>query len=108
MGKLKLLLSLVISMASFAAYAGEQTCTISKRFNISPEDQGRMSLLETSRSRGLAAALVNDNGADRAVISGLFSNGFAPISDTGALIGDYQCRTIKLGGISPAIVYGWF
>lgn len=108
MNKLKLLLSLVISMMSFASYAGEQTCTVSKRFNVSIEDQGRMSRLETSRSLGLAAALVNNSGADRAVISELFINGFAPINSMDALIGAYQCRTIKLGGISPAIIYGWF
>ena len=108
MNKVKLLLSLLISSVAFASYAGEQTCAISKRFDVSAHDFERMAVLETSRTLGLAAALAGDNPDERELISELFSTRFSPITNAQNVAGNYQCRTIKLGGGLASTVYGWF
>ncbi len=94
--------------ASAGGAVGETACTIPKKMDVSARDTGRLARLEISRSKGLAAALVAENSGERAVVSELFANDFAPIKDGDALIGGYKCRTIKMGGILPLTVYGWF
>jgi len=88
--------------------ASETACTISKKIDLSTRDNIRLARLEISRSIGLAAALGSQNAGERAVLSELFTNDFIPIKDRAALIGTYQCRTIKMGGLLPLTVYGWF
>ncbi len=88
--------------------ARETACEIPKRMDLSVRDVTRLARLEISRSQGLAAALVAENSGERAVVSALFADDFTPIKDSGALIGGYKCRTIKMGGILPLTVYGWF
>jgi len=89
-------------------HGSETACTIPKKINLSVRDNTRLARLEISRSTGLAAALVAENSGERAVVASLFENGFKPIVDRYALAGKYKCRTIKLGGIGPLVVYGWF
>ncbi len=108
MKSFKLMLSVVLSLSSFGVQASDQTCEVLKRYSLTDEDVLRMSWLEVTRSMGLAAALNIESAQDRQTISGLFSSGFTKIENPEALIGDYQCRTIKLGGNLAGIVYGWF
>lgn len=74
---------------------------------LSESDASRLDNLFISRTRGLAAALESDSAADRSVVSGLFESGLAQAEED-LLAGTYQCRTIKMGGITPLIVYDWF
>lgn len=88
--------------------AGETACTIPKKINLSVRDDNRLARLEISRSTGLAAALNSDNSGERAVVAALFENNFKPIVRRNGLVGRYKCRTIKLGGLGPLVIYGWF
>ncbi|WP_152658858.1 DUF4893 domain-containing protein [Devosia chinhatensis] len=81
-------------------------CEAPAAAEISAADQARMAIFPTSRSQGLAEALMATSNSDRSIVSGLFDrpDGAAnAISD-----GDYRCRTIKLGGNLPLIVYDFF
>jgi len=59
-------------------------------------DQSRLARLDEARSRGLAES----GGAAQDVLS-------APATG-GSLVGNYRCRTIKLGGMTPSMQYSWF
>ena len=62
-------------------------------------DQGRLARLDEARSRGLAEA--GDNPALHEALDA------QPVSG-GSLEGNWRCRTIKLGGMTPSMVYSWF
>jgi len=73
----------------------------------SPYDVQRLSRLEEARASGMDAAhdgwIERHSSAVRAALEG----------ETGPLarrdvIGGWRCRTVKSGGILPAIGYGWF
>lgn len=82
-------------------------CTIPDGFDLTTEDRGRIRALEEARLQGLSEAEQTEAVADWEVVYALFDAEFlAP--DPAAIAGDYQCRTIKLGGISPVVVYSWF
>lgn len=74
-------------------------------FAVTAADMTRIGGLDQSRARGLASALTWENAEERGIVAALFSPGFAPPE---GLPGAYQCRTIKLGGLLPLTVYGWF
>ena len=73
---------------------------------LSERDVARITGLEASRLTGLAAALTAPEADWRQALSGIFSNGLAPALTMPE--GDYSCRTIKLGGLLPLVVYGYF
>lgn len=75
--------------------------------DLSERDAVRLAQLEQSRLRGLSASLLGESAEERSAVAAIFSDGLAP-PDPGALPGRYECRTIKLGGLLPLIVYGWF
>lgn len=70
-------------------------------------DRARLENLEASRDKGLAAAGVHDLSEEGNTIAALFAEGLEP-PDPATLPGAYRCRTIKLGGISPRVIYSWF
>jgi Domain of unknown function (DUF4893) len=59
-------------------------------------DQMRLARIDEARSRGLAES---DGAAQEALR--------AP-STGGSITGNYRCRTIKLGGMTPSKTYSWF
>lgn len=72
---------------------------------LTSADSARIADLDRSRARGLGSALLGESLDEREVVAGLFTPGLVR---PGEIAGDYQCRTIKLGGILPLTVYGWF
>lgn len=83
--------------AAGAAQAGWQE-------DASPYDANRLARLEESKAKGLAEA---QSGPDMATIHAVLDPAPEAIS-ADALIGTWRCRTIKLGGLTPDIVYSWF
>lgn len=81
-------------------------CVSTKEMSLSDRDVFRLESLMTSRSRGLAGALVSESAADRAAVAGIYEAGLSPLASI--VEGKYQCRTIKLGGLGALTVYGWF
>ena len=94
----------VFAIASFlfaatAANAGWQE-------QASRFDAQRLSRLDESRAKGLDEA----QGAPAADLAAIRSVLDAPAveASSSALEGAWRCRTIKLGGVTPDVVYGWF
>ncbi len=99
---------LALALFSSVAVGGESPCEIPEGVKLTQRDSGRLGGLEISRTLGLAAALRTLDANSREIIASLFEKGFDPIVRPEELIGDYQCRTIKLGGLGPSIIYDWF
>jgi len=76
------------------------------RDEASARDIERLSHLSASRAQGMQEAAAG-NPADFAAIQSILQSGAAPASPS-ALKGTWRCRSMKLGGVSPEIVYSWF
>ncbi|RUT29335.1 DUF4893 domain-containing protein [Arsenicitalea aurantiaca] len=74
---------------------------------LAEADLERLEDLDRSRTRAMAAAAAGGAEADRAVMGELYAEGVAPV-DASLLEGEYDCRTIKMGGLTPIVVYQWF
>lgn len=92
-----LLIACVLALSATAAEAGW-------RETASAFDQDRLSKLEESKAKALGEAAA---GSDMGAIHGVLDPAAMPTSD-GALAGSWRCRTIKVGGITPSVVYAWF
>jgi hypothetical protein len=70
-------------------------------------DAQRLSRLDESRAKGLDEAARGAPAADLAAIRSVLD---APAVDasSSAIEGTWRCRTIKLGGITPDVIYTWF
>jgi hypothetical protein len=93
-------IGLVVLAALFAAssaLAGWQD-------QASSFDANRLAKLDEARAKGLSEAQA---GRDIGLIHALLDAQARPASAR-SLTGDWRCRTIKLGGMSPDIVYSWF
>src|ERR1700691_764051 len=90
-----LALAFGLLLTATAAQAGWQD-------TASPADVQRLSKLDEAKAKALGEAQAGpDMDAIRAVLDP------APASG-GALAGRWRCRTIKLGGMTPSVVYSWF
>jgi hypothetical protein len=76
------------------------------RDEAAPRDIERLSKLSESRGQGLAEAARGNPGDYQAARSIL--NAGAVSGGERRLIGTWRCRTMKLGGATPSIVYAWF
>ncbi|MEI9996224.1 MAG: DUF4893 domain-containing protein [Rhizomicrobium sp.] len=96
---------LILAAAAFAlcataAAAGWQDVA-------SQADQQRLAQLADAKQKGLAEAHAGTGSGDASAIdSALGPASHAP--SPGAITGAWRCRTIKLGGITPYVVYSWF
>ena len=73
----------------------------------SPFDAQRLSRLDESRAKGLDEASRGAPAVDLAAIHSVLDEQAVEAS-LSAFEGTWRCRTIKLGGITPDVVYGWF
>jgi len=96
----------LVQPALAAEQVSGEPCLASDSMGLTARDQYRISHLSASRTQGLAEALRAGNSKDRGDVSALFADGLAPLSEVKQ--GKYQCRTIKLGGNLPLVVYQWF
>ena len=62
--------------------------------------------MASTRKAALAEAKAGDP-AEVKQLDALLAKPLVAFSDKD-LTGDWQCRTIKVGGISPLVIYGWF
>lgn len=101
---------LVSGLAFFAVFAGPagayEWCEVPE-IGLSEDDQSRLVNLDISRTRGLGAAMRSESVDDRAVVAELFEPG-VPYASATLVAGAYACRTLKLGGNLPLVVYSWF
>ena len=97
--KAEALAFLTLLCAATAANAGW-------REDASAFDAQRLAKIDESRAKGLGEA-ERATPADYAAVRSIMDAAAVPAS-AGALTGSWRCRTIKLGGLTPAIVYTWF
>lgn len=71
---------------------------------ISSYDRDRLSDLQQSRAKGMAEAA---RGSDMGTIRSVMDAEGSGVSE-GAIEGTWRCRTIKMGGMTPSVVYSWF
>lgn len=73
---------------------------------MTPADKARLAKYDETRK----AALEEAKGGNAAEITALEALLAKPLLSTPDfdLGGDWQCRTTKVGGLSPLVVYGWF
>jgi hypothetical protein len=90
-------LALALLVAASAADAGWQDAA-------TPFDANRLAQLEEAKTRGLAEAAA---GHDLATLHAVLDPPPQAISAE-SLSGRWRCRTIKLGGVVPDVIYGWF
>jgi hypothetical protein len=89
-----------LALSSTAASAGWQD-------QASSFDQQRLAKLDEAKQKGLAEAHAGSGAGDASAIdSALGGDSHAP--SAGEISGSWRCRTIKLGGITPYVVYSWF
>jgi hypothetical protein len=90
----------LIACAATAASAGWQD--VASKF-----DQQRLARLDEAKQKALAEAHAGQGSGDASAIdSALGPASHAPSGKD--LLGGWRCRTIKLGGITPYVVYSWF
>lgn len=74
---------------------------------ITPADAAKLESLDEARARGLSEAEAGASAADLATIRSILNA--SPITARmEAAQGRWRCRQMKLGGVTPAIVYTWF
>jgi hypothetical protein len=89
-----------------ALFALTSSASAGWRDEAAPGDVERLSHLSEARAKGLQEA-ASGNPADVAVIQSILQSGAVP-ANAQALKGTWRCRSMKLGGVSPEIVYSWF
>ncbi len=90
----------VLALTATAASAGWQD-------QASDFDKGRLAALGEAKQKALGEAKGSGGSGDASAIdSALGPASHAP--SAGEVTGSWRCRTIKLGGITPYVVYGWF
>src|SRR5579859_7448413 len=94
------LIALGLAFAPAAANAGWQD-------EASAYDAGRLGKLSESKEKGLSEAEHGGSQSDIALIHAVLD---APSQNASAeaLEGRWRCRTIKLGGMTPDVIYSWF
>ncbi len=91
-------------MAALGAAAAISAAQAGWENRVSSYDAARLAKLDEARAKALSEA---QSGRDIGLIRGLLDAEARPVS-AAALLGDWRCRTIKVGGMSPDVVYSWF
>ncbi len=97
MGKLEVFALISFLGLGTAANAGWQE-------HASTFDAQRLSRLDESRAKGLDEAARGAPAADLAAIHSVLD----AQAVSGSVAGNWRCRTIKLGGLTPDVIYTWF
>ncbi|QPC88088.1 DUF4893 domain-containing protein [Mesorhizobium sp. NBSH29] len=74
---------------------------------ITKEDQARIGKFNETRSAALSEAKAGASKADLATLAAVTEAKPLAFQEFN-LSGNWRCRTIKVGGISPLVIYGWF
>jgi hypothetical protein len=73
---------------------------------ITSADKARLDKYDETRKTALTEAKAGDPAEVRQ-LDALLARPLVAFSDK-ELTGNWQCRTIKAGGLSPLVIYGWF
>lgn len=99
--------ALKLALLAAAFVCGATTAEAGWQDTASQFDQQRLSRLDEARAKALGEASSGATPGDLSIIHAALDP--APQSAmVSALIGNWRCRTIKLGGITPDVIYAWF
>lgn len=85
--------------------AGFEKDTVLK--TITYRDAARLDAFDRIRDGAIAEAKAGGSAEDLAVLDGIEARPARSFDDFD-LSGDWQCRTVKVGGPAPLVVYDWF
>lgn len=74
---------------------------------ITAADKGRLARFAATKFEALAEARKGGDPAEFAALGETLAKPELAFNDFD-MTGNWQCRTTKVGGISPLVVYGWF
>jgi hypothetical protein len=74
---------------------------------MTPADKTRLEQYDATRKAALAEAKGGGDPAEFAALDALLAKPLLSLPDFD-LGGEWRCRTTKVGGLSPLVVYGWF
>jgi len=75
---------------------------------LTPADAKRLESYEAVRAAALNEARAAGEKAERAVLEEALAGELLSVHTGFDARGDWRCRTIKVGGNLPLVVYGWF
>jgi hypothetical protein len=97
----------LLALALLAASSAAMAAPVGWRDMISAGDANRILALEESRDRGIQAVQQGEGSGDFRAIKETLEPGGRAVPAR-ALLGNWHCRQMKLGGMSPYIVYDWY
>ncbi len=99
------LLAFVCAGLAASPVLSSLACEAPPEVSLTHFDAKRMAKFDTSRDRGLAEAGQAQSSDDRAILAEIFvgEEKLTQLPD-----GRYRCRTIKLGGLLPLVIYNYF
>ncbi|SDO98460.1 protein of unknown function [Phyllobacterium sp. YR620] len=75
---------------------------------ITKSDQARLDKYEATRTAAVDAARKGGTSGDVAQLDGVLAKPTLAFNEGFDMVGNWQCRTIKLGKQPPLTIYGWF
>ena len=96
-----ILIAIAMLLPAFAHATGEIESLITDR------DRDRIASFDEARKEGLEGARAGGSAEDLAIVDEILARPHVSFEGFD-MTGDWQCRTIKLAGPAPLVVYGWF
>ena len=75
---------------------------------ITPADNEKLTKLNAVREQALAEARAGGSKEDVAILEQTLAGDLLSLHEGFDAVGDWRCRTLKLGKGAPLVVYGWF
>jgi hypothetical protein len=97
--------SFILAMAGFAATAGADG-EIDRI--ITAADKARLASFDKVRAEAIAEARKGGSPEDIVTLDAVLAGKDLAFSKGFDFTGEWQCRTVKLGGTLPLTIYGWF
>ena len=96
-----------VALAALAFVAFSTAALADWQQQAAPGDLQRLSRLTEARAKALDESRRGPGTGDQSAIAGVM-NVSPQRASAQAYVGNWRCRTVKLGGISAYVVYGWF
>lgn len=104
--RLTLRMAFAVFLAGSASLSSAWACTAPVKSKLAPSDAERMARFSQTQLMALGEAMTGESEEERQVVQSLYAPGTVPL--TMVPDGAYRCRTIKMGGLLPLTVYGYF
>lgn len=100
--------ALLASALALAAPAGPVLADGAIVALMTDTDREVLDAFDTRRAAAIAEAEASPDAADRATLTQVLAGEVLPFNGDHDPSGEWRCRYLKLGGMLPLTVYGWF